>query len=358
MGQSVTHLAITRPLLCPITYPTDDLTAVIGELTSEENTCPCQDVDSYPEGCEPEKVLKGGAYINNYPINAGFLVRPSYHYPLRKLVICTSDQDPAYDPLCYKIEGRIRGYDGFNVLMEGALELPLERKKCIKIHIQDQNEKARPQYDQLKITFPCQRGGFATCTQGCQNYPVSVGRVSLLGNCRDRNVCKVKSRVFYDISGTYWSPPEGGCPNCEWEMNYPIGNRPGKTVDETPIPYINYKAIGSGVVFEGVEKAVNTMRVFPVESDVIASNPISYEIYGSTDKQNFKLMSSGSINFPIDEQGLENFAETEWDNEVHFEVIKVVFPQVEGSFDTFCGESESCKDYPLVIGEIELYGWC
>merc|ERR1711862_1034114 len=100
--------------------------------------------------------------------------------------------------------------------------------------------------------------------------------------------------------------------------------------DETPIPYINYKAIGSGVVFEGVEKAVNTMRLFPVESDIIASNPISYEIYGSSDKQKFELMSSGSITFPEDKQGLENFAEIEWDIEVHFEVIKIVFPQVEG----------------------------
>ena len=352
------HLAIHKPELCPITYPTDDLTAVIGELTSEENACPCQDADAYPEGSEPEKVLMAGAYVNNYPINAGFLVRPSYHYPLRKLVICTSDEDPSFDPSCFKIEGRCKGYDEFNVLMEGTLELPLERKKCIRVHIEDQNEKARPEYDQLKITFPCQRGGFEQCTQGCQNYPVVIDQVALLGNCRDRNVCKVNSRVFYDISGTSWSAPEGSCPACQWEMNYPAGNGPGKTVDETLVPYINYKAVGSGIVFEGVEKAIHTMRIFPAESDSTASNPISYEIYGSTDKQEFELMSSGSIVYPVGKSGAENFAELEWDNEVHYEVIKVVFPEVEGSFNTVCSENETCKDYPLVIGELELFGWC
>lgn len=356
--QAVSHLTLTKPALCPITYPTDDLTAVIGELTLEEDACPCQDADAYPEGAEPEKVLKAGKYMNNYPINAGFLVRPSYHYPLRKLVICTSDEDPAYDPSCFKVEGRCKGYDEFNVLMEGSLELPLERKKCIRVHIEDQNEKARPEYDQLKITFPCQRGGFDKCSQGCQNYPVIIDQVALLGNCRDRNVCKVKSRVFYDISGNYWSPPAGACPSCHWEMNYPIGNGPGKTVDETAVPYINYKAVGSGIVFEGVEKAIHTMRIFPEESDSAASNPVSYEVYGSTDKQKFELMSSGSIVFPVGKNGLENFAELEWDNEIHYEVIKVVFPQVEGSFDTVCSDNETCKNYPLAIGEIELFGWC
>lgn len=357
--QPKTHLTIYKPELCPITYPTDDLTAVIGELTSEEGTCPCQDTDAYPEGSEPEKVLKAGAYVNNYPINAGFLVRPSYHYPLRKLVICTSDEDPAFDPLCFKIEGRCKGYDEFNTLMEGSLELPLERKKCIRVHIEDQNEKARPEYDQLKITFPCQRGGFATCNQGCQNYPVIVDQVALLGNCRDRNVCKVNSRVFYDLGGDFWMPPEGACPNCEREMNYPIGNGPGKALDETSVPYISYKAAGSGVVFEGVEKAIHVMRLFPSESST-ASDPVSYQIYGSSDKQNFELMSSGSVTFPAERNtsGLEQYVDVEWDNEIHYEVIKVVFPDIEGSFDTTCRGSETCKDYPLVIGEIELYGWC
>ena len=128
-----------------------------------------------------------------------------------------------------------------------------------------------------------------------------------------------------------------------------------KTVDETPIPYINYKAVGSCIVFEGVEKAVHTMKIFPAESDSTASNPISYEIYGSTDKQEFELMRNGSIVYPVGKSGAENFAELEQDNEVHYEMIKVVFPEVEGSFNTVCCENETCKDYPLVVGEIELF---
>ena len=100
------------------------------------------------------------------------------------------------------------------------------------------------------------------------------------------------------------------------------------------------------------------MRIFPADSDNTASSPISYEIYGSTDKQEFELMSSGSIVYPVGVSDTENFAEIEWDNEVHYEVIKVVFPDVEGSFDTVCSGDENCKDYPLVVGEIEFFGWC
>jgi len=152
---------------------------------------------------------------------------------------------------------------------------------------------------------------------------------------------------------------EGACPICEWQNNSPMGNGSGKTADESSVPYINYKAVGSGVVFEGVQKAIHTMRLFPGESST-ASDPVSYEIYGSTDKQNFELMSSGSVTFPADRNtsGLDSYVEIEWDNEAHYELIKVVFPEVEGSFDTTCKGGETCKDYPLVIGEIELYGWC
>lgn len=32
---------MSKPDLCPITYPDDHMTAVLGELTSEEVTCPC-----------------------------------------------------------------------------------------------------------------------------------------------------------------------------------------------------------------------------------------------------------------------------------------------------------------------------
>ena len=91
-----------------------------------------------------------------------------------------------------------------------------------------------------------------------------------------------------------------------------------------------------------------------------ASDPVSYEVYGSIDKQNFKLMGSGSVTFPKErnKSGLVNYVEVEWDNEVYYEVIKVVFPDIDGSFDTICNGSETCKDYPLAIGEIELFGWC
>jgi len=123
--------------------------------------------------------------------------------------------------------------------------LPLERKQCIKVNIEQTEDikKARHEYDQFKVTFPCQRGGFETCNQACQNYPVIVDEISLLDYCRERNVCKVKSRVFYDIVGDFWMPPAGACPHCMKTINYPLGNGPEKTLDETTVAYINYKAI-------------------------------------------------------------------------------------------------------------------
>jgi len=101
------------------------------------------------------------------------------------------------------------------------------------------------------------------------------------------------------------------------------------------------------------------MRLHPAVFST-ASDPVSYEIYGSTDRQNFTLMGSGSVTFPKERNAtrLVNYIEVEWDNEILYEVIKVVFPMVEESFDTVCNGSETYKDYPLVSGGIELYGWC
>ena len=131
---------------------------------------------------------------NNYPINSGFTVSPTFHFPLRKLIFCTSDQDHAYDPACFKLEGRCKGCLEFKVIHEGALMLPLRRNRCQKIHLPDQNYLDRRAYDEFKLTFPCQRGRFTNaCATGCQDYPVRLGMIRLMGNCRDRNYCKVGS---------------------------------------------------------------------------------------------------------------------------------------------------------------------
>ena len=46
------------------------------------------------------------------------------------------------------------------------------------------------------------------------------------------------------------------------------------------MPYVNYKAIGSGIIYERVEKPVNLIRIYPSSFDS-ASDPISYEVYGA-----------------------------------------------------------------------------
>ena len=56
--QAVSHATITKPALCPVACPIDDLTASIGELASEDDAFPFQDVDACPEGSELEKCSK------------------------------------------------------------------------------------------------------------------------------------------------------------------------------------------------------------------------------------------------------------------------------------------------------------
>lgn len=347
------------PPLCPITLETDDLTGIVGQLTTEANTCACTDSKPFPE--EPcENILMKKPYVNNYPINSGFTVTPTYHFPLRKLVFCTSSEDPAYDPSCFKLEGRCRGSHEFQLVSEGALRLPLDRNQCKKIHIPDQDYLDRREYEEFKLTFPCQRGGFTnTCTSGCQDYPVRLDMIRLMGNCRDRNYCKLETSSLFDVTGSYWEAPAGACANCMHSNGYPLIGAPGKTIDGTITPYINYKAIGSGLIYERVEKPVNLIRIYPSSFDS-ASDPISYEVYGAKYQQDYQLLGSGLLNFP-DERNmnvLKHYTEIFLNNNVHYKNIKIMFLDVEGNFDIRCGTGETCKDYPLIIGEIELYGWC
>ena len=347
-------------LLCPITLETDDITGLVGTLTTEAGTCPCTDSNPFPE--EPcEYILMKKPYVNNYPINAGFTVTPTFHYPLRKIVLCTSDADPAFDPTCFKLEGRCKGSSEFLPVHEGPLMLPRERKRCKKIHIPDQDSNDRREYEEFKLTFPCLRGGFSNsgCASGCQDYPVRLDMIRLMGNCRDRNYCKLKASSLLDVTGSYWEAPAGACPNCAHAKSFPAGGAPGKTIDSSIVPYINYKAVGSGVIYERVEKPVNLIRIFPSSSDA-ASDPISYKVYGAKFQQDYQLLGSGLLNFPDSRNtaDLKHYTEIFLNNYVHYENIKIIFPDVEGNFDTTCGAGETCKDYPLIIGEIELYGWC
>lgn len=299
-------------------------------------------------------------YTNNYAINSGFTVTPTYHFPLRKLVFCTSDQPHEYDPSCFKLEGRCKGSHEFTTVQEGALLLPLQRNKCQKIHVVDQNYLDRKEYAEFRLTFPCQRGGFTnTCREGCQDYPMRLGMIRMMGNCRDRNYCKLKAAALFDVSGSYWESPPGGCPHCAHSTDSPRLYGPGKTIDGTSAPYVNYKGAGSGLIFERVEKPVNFIRFFPSSTDA-ASDPISYEVYGAKYQQEFLLISSGVLNFPAERNTaeLKHYTDVFLTNNIDYENLKIVFPDIEGNFDTTCDEGNTCKDYPLVVGEIELFGWC
>ena len=108
-----------------------------------------------------------------------------------------------------------------------------------------------------------------------------------------------------------------------------------------------------------MEKPVNLIKLYPSDADA-ASDPISYEVYGAKYQQEYQLISSGLLNFPAERNTaeLKHYTDVFLTNSIDYENLKIVFPDIEGNFDTTCGAGETCKDYPLVVGEVELHGWC
>ena len=108
-----------------------------------------------------------------------------------------------------------------------------------------------------------------------------------------------------------------------------------------------------------MEKPVNLIKLYPSDADA-ASDPISYEVYGAKYQQEFQKIGSGLLNFPKkrNTEGLKHYTEIFLNKNVHYENMKIVFPDIKGNFDTTCASGETCKDYPLVVGEVELFGWC
>jgi len=122
-------------------------------------------------------------YVNNYAIGAGFTVESNYHTPVKEIEICPSLDCVECDPTCYKIEGMCEGDEEWVFIQAGNLDLnTADRNECQVVEI-----KGRHQYTMLKVTFPCQRGGWEACEDpsSCLNYPLKVSEIDLRARCKD-----------------------------------------------------------------------------------------------------------------------------------------------------------------------------
>ena len=104
---------------------------------------------------------------------------------------------------------------------------------------------------------------------------------------------------------------------------------------------------------------MNLIRIFLSSSDA-TSNPISYEVYRVKFQWDYQLLGSRLLNFPDSRNiaDLKHYTEILLNDYIYYENIKIIFPDVEGNFDTTYRAGKACKDYLLIIGKIKLYRWC
>lgn len=136
-----------------------DVEPISGTSPDGAHLCPCSDPDSATKE-DALKAIDGNTstdYVNNAAINSGLTVlttaSPLYHF-----TICSSSDDSAYDPTCYKLEGYCQRMQETKVIQEGKLSFS-GRNECITIELED-----RSFYSFYSLTFPCQKGGFPVCT--------------------------------------------------------------------------------------------------------------------------------------------------------------------------------------------------
>lgn len=156
------------------------LDAVSGDVRQDDQLCPCTSLahNEISENISAAIDKTNNAdYVNNYPINSGLEVETNLNAPVRELKVCTNQDCIECDPMCYKIEGKCEGDTDFTLVQEGDLNLSEDRQTCTNLQIRGRN-----QFSKYRITFPCQRGGFATCAKHlCYDTP-SSGHGTCLGD--------------------------------------------------------------------------------------------------------------------------------------------------------------------------------
>jgi len=178
-----------KPLYCMESMIDQNLVrieAVSGEVPEEEDLCPCTGLLESQTAINVGSIIDGNfgtSYTNNYPLGAGIIMESNFHTPIRELKVCPSLDCVECDPTCYKIEAKCEGENEWTFVQAGSLSLDVhDRNQCQLIEI-----KGRHQFTMLKVTFPCQRGGWPACDgeYSCRNYPLKVSEIDAHSKCRE-----------------------------------------------------------------------------------------------------------------------------------------------------------------------------
>jgi len=135
-------------------------------ITVEENSVESENGASAP--CVCDRVEEQNAllaidndlstdYTNYHSIFPALTVSPSLQSPLRVMEVCSSSQDSANDPLCFRIGGYSEATQTYAIVQHGEIPLTDARQDCKNVTIH-----GRINYPAYKVEFGCRRGGYSS----------------------------------------------------------------------------------------------------------------------------------------------------------------------------------------------------
>jgi len=159
------------------------VTSVIGDVYNDVGSCPCN-LTSDEITNDPMNAIDGSKdtdYVNNNAIGSGLVLDVVDGAHVSGLGVCTNTDCVECDPTCYKIEGIFEGATDYSFVQAGALDLSMKRGECSVVKL-----IGLPLYMKYKVTFPCIRGGFASC-----GAETSTELVALPCSEKDKNLRNV-----------------------------------------------------------------------------------------------------------------------------------------------------------------------
>jgi len=93
-------------------------------------------------------------YQSHFP---AIIVEPIITSPLRTVGICSSSQDPADDPLCFRLAGWDEGASAYTWIKHGHIPFTEARQDCKTVTI-----PGRVHYHKYKVQLGCRRGGYSS----------------------------------------------------------------------------------------------------------------------------------------------------------------------------------------------------
>ena len=310
---------------------------------------------------------------------SGVFVEPSFNAPLRRMEICSSNQDEANDPLCYKIAGWCAEEGIFHEIQSGPIPLTTMRQQCVEIKV-----GGRQQYSKYKVEFGCRRGGY---TANCDG---SGGACDM-----SKASCQEVIPKGKDLTCT---PKQSGDGNASFSEFIPHSIVYDAAKDVTKHTYSFINKIGKGGEFPDLSHAVfqyvggccvNQIRVYTIKNGVETDDRILYSPGTHLQRPKPTVCMSG-----IDLPGVQgagtyyyeftiagNFPLTTTVDYVLKGGPLVKYSQVQGpdcgrcpkrrvlgkkhlfrglpkDLKTRVTASGSCTDNPVSISELKLYGKC